>query len=435
VTPKTAKALIVAIVLGCGAAVPLAPPDAHGQSNARIVEPWARDVRAWVGSVWEHEPGRPDRAFAFAAGLEPLRLETILQDVVELRNRMADRPSRIAYRGMTLTADDLQQMLQLSADEERQGNVNRLLERGALLHADVGMLGSPGDEPPPPGGRRPVFNTEDGRHTGNDTESYHWTFAYALLDALRPGPAASVYARAWYVAIGAYMQRLRFISASDRHFARARRLFPADAELLFRGACALETLSSPSVRVAIDSIALPPRERFDVPSAGACAHQAEEIFRRALAADPGMSEARVRLARLLGDRGQHEQARDELLRVSVDDAGAVGRYFVALFLGREQEALLREDQARAAYEKAVSACPSAQSPLLALARLEHRLGNRPAALDAMARLWRLPTAVRDRDDPWFQYYLMQGADADARIAVLYRSAPSRPPAVSEGRMP
>jgi tetratricopeptide (TPR) repeat protein len=413
-------------------------PSAQDRADRARIEtlpPWAQEVAAWVAAAWGHQPGRPDADFGFAQALEPLRLEAILADVRSLRDRMIERPGGFTYRGTRWSGDELQRVLQLTGDEVRKASLNRLLERGAVLHADVAMLGNSALQPAPPGGRRPVFYAEDGQHVANDTDTYHWTFAYALLDAMQPGPGTSSFARAWYIAAGAYFDHWRHISAADRHYTRARQVFPADAELLFRGACALETLASPETRAAIESVIVPRNARFEMQSTGSAARHAEDLFRAALASDPGLTEARLRLARLLAGRGEHQQARDELTRVLAEEASGEGGYLAELFLGHSEDALGRPDPARAAYERAASICPSAQSPLLGLARLEHRAGNRDPALAAMARLWKLPAAARERVDPWFEYYRMQGRDVDARLEELYRATPGKADPVSAARKP
>jgi tetratricopeptide (TPR) repeat protein len=96
-------------------------------------------------------------------------------------------------------------------------------------------------------------------------------------------------------------------------------------------------------------------------------------------------------------------------------ADPVNGYYAALFLGREEEALGRLDAAQAAYERAASLYPGAQSAHLALSQLAWRRPDRTAALHA----------VRDAlsstaEDPWWTYALVHAHHADALLEELRR---------------
>src|SRR5690606_3091612 len=66
--------------------------------------------------------------------------------------------------------------------------------------------------------------------------------------------------------------------------------------------------------------------------------QAEALFRKALERDPGLHEARIRLAHLLIDQGRHEEAMP-LLRDALDASlPPFLEYYGALLLGRLHEA-------------------------------------------------------------------------------------------------
>jgi hypothetical protein len=81
-----------------------------------------------------------------------------------------------------------------------------------------------------------------------------------------------------------------------------------------------------------------------------------------------------------------------------------------LFLGREQQALGRVDQAKRHYENAATVFPDAQSPQIALAFLARVSGNRTRALDALRPITDRPAG--DRADPWHTFYKAHWADAE-----------------------
>jgi tetratricopeptide (TPR) repeat protein len=128
---------------------------------------------------------------------------------------------------------------------------------------------------------------------------------------------------------------------------------------------------------------------------------AESAYRRALAGQPDLVEARVRLGRVLTLRG----AIDESLRV----LGAIGagedaesRYLARLFEGEALERSGKVAEAEQRYFAAFAAVPRAQSARLALARLRHLNGQRAEAAAAVRATADDRGAAEDTD-PWFWY--------------------------------
>jgi tetratricopeptide (TPR) repeat protein len=129
--------------------------------------------------------------------------------------------------------------------------------------------------------------------------------------------------------------------------------------------------------------------------------EAESAYRKALAGDLDLIEARVRLGRVLTLKEEFDGA----LRVldplgSTEDAGF--RYLAQLFAG---DALERRGDAAGAekrYVAAFAAVPTGQSARLALAHLRHAAGARTAAADAV-RATALERGVAETADPWLLY--------------------------------
>ena len=96
-------------------------------------------------------------------------------------------------------------------------------------------------------------------------------------------------------------------------------------------------------------------------------------------------------------------------------------YHGELFLGAaEEETLANHEASRAAFERAASLYPPAQSPWLALSQLARRRRDRVGALQALQRVFALPATVTARHDPWWTYHLVQARNADALLDDLRR---------------
>jgi tetratricopeptide (TPR) repeat protein len=128
---------------------------------------------------------------------------------------------------------------------------------------------------------------------------------------------------------------------------------------------------------------------------------AESVYRKALAAQPDLVEARLRLGRVLTLRGDIDGALRELdaLR-SIDDSGF--RYLAHLFAGDALERGGRAPAAEQRYIAAFAALPVGQSARLALAHLRHAAGARAAAAEAV-RAAAIDREVGETVDPWFWY--------------------------------
>ena len=127
---------------------------------------------------------------------------------------------------------------------------------------------------------------------------------------------------------------------------------------------------------------------------------AEAAFRRALAADPGLSEARLRLGRVRLLRGQATEALAELQRVA-REAGSLRRQYLArLFEARAHEKRGDVEGAARAYRAAVAVEPEGQSAWIGLGRALDLLGRREQTEEAFATALGLR---RVRGDPWWTY--------------------------------
>ena len=310
-----------------------------------------------------------------------------------------------------------------------------MLKRGASLHADIVMLEAGQSSTPDPS-RQPrtsqimVF-VADGQQTGVDDAAVHWEMGRRLLDKVRPkirskpgpDPGADETVRLWYLASNAYMQAVEQLDGW--HVERAVQLFPRDPEILFLVACAREMFSGPQIQSVLASTTVS-RDLFNlIGDEGDELRKAERLFRESLERNPKQIEARIRLGRVLGRRGRHQEAIAELRRATAETENRLLQYYGQMFLGAEAAALDLVDEARRAYERASELFPAAQSPRMGLSSLAARAGDGAGALSAIE-----PVLNGDEplitDDPWWSYYTSQARDLAGIVEALHEAL-QKPP--------
>ena len=310
---------------------------------------------------------------------------------------------------------------------------NRLLRRGAMLHADIAMAAQEGliraAEPTVPGalpGRGPI-QVFDGTARGPDEADRHWATARALLEGVAPEPARDEWVHQWYRAAAARMRRDSLLASSEPLLSRARQLFPKDAAFPFYGGCLHAAYASPAIQAVYAAAASSSsqRNRVAVWQSGPHLSQAADRFREALALQPEWPEARVRLGRVLGLLGRHKEAAATLRRAldETDDLSLV--YWGSVFLGTEEEALGRDADARTAYERARTLRPGAQAPSLALSQLARRTGDRSRAIAELRAVLTLPADAVSRYDLLWDYHGARASEVDILFAELRRQMETR----------
>jgi tetratricopeptide (TPR) repeat protein len=339
-----------------------------------------------------------------------------------------NRSTQVLYTGSELRG--LRALAQTISPKGTPGPENEILKRGAMLHADIEILGEPGARPPAspvrpgPGGATLFMN--DGQQLALRYTVSHWNMGRRLLDRVRPvdskngiktapDPGADETVRRWYVAGCAYMLRTRLIEPIQ--CTRALELFPNNPEVLFFAASMHESNAGVRTQAVMRSLEGPRDVSFDVREQGAELRRAEQLYKRALERDPMLIEARIRLGRVLGLRGRHAEAVEQLRQGLATDEPVL-RFYAHLFLGGEFEALGNGPEARQSYERAAAIRPMAQSPLLGLSRVADLTGDRAAAREAIARVLKLPASDFERADPWWVYEVVQARGLDRLLADL-----------------
>jgi hypothetical protein len=403
-------------------------------------DPAAR-LQFWLTAVTRHQPGTTD-SYARVIGQWPrpellelaADLGIFLERLAGIRQVQSSRRS-IRETPRRRSSNVVNAVRAVAAEALKKGDPDTLLKRGALLHADIAMLlplATPIDPTPQPlspdplrrrqapAPARVIVQTEDGVALSMELGSLHWDIGRLLIGSVWPDPSRDDTARLWYRATLAYLLRAEHYGDAYPHLTAALEAIPGDARLLFYAGALHETFSGGSAQGAAREIEWRTKMKSDVRSIEDELTEAEQFFRKSVAADPGFAEARLHLGRVLGLLGRHKEALSELRQCLPLLADRQLIYYADLFLGLEEAALGRREAAREHFVRAASSHPRAQSPRLSQSWLARIYGDRPAALGAVKDVFALPPEEEGRKDPWWEYYKFHVRDTDALLFELRR---------------
>jgi len=407
----------------------------------------------WSRAVIEHTPGMPDAAVTFVRSLS-FEARRDLNGGMELFLRA------LVGKSTAFSSAEEKRVVEIGFADGQSVGANAFLARAAVLHADAGMVAEWPTEPPRQSGpgqaagqatsASPLLSSgslvlaNDGEYVGAIETNWNWAFARSLLDLVSPTPSPSPFIGQWYHATAAYLLRHGEYGEAETHLAHVAALLPDDPRILFDRACLSELLGLPqSQQLLTDqdrvtrrtdatfgrvvTLTSPDRaRRVDIPVEEVANENAERLFRRTLQVAPTLVEARVRLARLLEVRGRFADALTEL-SMAVNDRGVahdpVVLFYAQLFAGRAEHALGRVGDAVRHDDEAIALFPDAQSALLARSQLALVAADVGGALAPVRRLAALPVDAARRIDPWWQYQLGPGRDADGLLAQMWANVP------------
>ena len=126
---------------------------------------------------------------------------------------------------------------------------------------------------------------------------------------------------------------------------------------------------------------------------------AQQLYERALAADPNYALAQIRLGRVQFLLGNLKQAGEWLQKGSAGAQDPVHKYVAAMFTGALHQRQKDLDGASASFERALTIAPKSQSAIVALAYVE-LLRGRPDHAQALSRSY---TGTPNSDDGWWAY--------------------------------
>ena len=393
-------------------------------------------LEQWLDAVERHELGTADDPLMRVASWDRNTLWLVWQDVSSIVSLVREPdigvfrtpieseplsgifrlpPNSVRWRVIPYGGNEIKRLKLIAQHVVDRGGENRILKRGATLHAEIAVLGPEVQAPDPARQSRSdsvMLFLADGQQTGIQDANVQWEMGRRLLDKVRPrnsrklgsDPGADETVRLWYLASNLYMQSVEQVDAW--HVDRSVQIFPQDPETLFVAGCAREVFSGPQIQSVLLSTTLS-RELFNLyGDEGEELRRAEKLYRESLERDPDRAEARIRLGRVLNRRGRHQDAIVELRRATMATKNRLLLYYGNMFLGDAADALGLADEARRAYERAGELFDLAQSPRLALSSMAARAGDRSGALAAIeAVLGRDQPALAD--DPWWGYYTSQ----------------------------
>ena len=428
-------------------------------------------LKIWVNAVRAHTPGRADpsvvtvAAFSYETRVDlntgmGLFLAALMGWGYDTENNKS--AETIAAMGHAAGKDFLKQAAVLHSDAAAHADLFPVPSTGAAkalprrtqdLH--VGRGGRPetfpfGEPIPPLLMADRVLLNKDGEVHGEVVSTWNWPFARSLLDLLsagrvkkifsdgRPERATDPFVSAWYHATTAYMFASGLYGDATPHLHHASMVLPDDALALFDRGCYAEILGLPMHQALVPNPDVGQRARgsqggaptwttpssepaLRIPPAAKTHAEAERLFRRTLEIDPSFVEARVRLARLLDLRKRHEEAAKELKTALAGNPLGIVAFYAHMFAGRAAQAMGQADAASRHYQDAIALFPDAQSALLASSQLALLKSDVPATLTPVERLGSRSAVFTA--DPWWQYHLCAGRDAEQLLKALWASVP------------
>ena len=258
----------------------------------------------------------------------------------------------------------------------------------------------------------------------------HLDLARTLLGHLPPVadevglPPASVWRftrRDWEVVV---IEKMVALAQPQQARAAVQRLldrFPADPEILLVAGTVEEALYFEAAWAALARAG----GASSLSSAVPFRRAAEARYRAALERAPDLSEARVRLARILGDRGRLDEARG-VIAPAMDAGGPPHLQCLAnLVLGALRERAGEYGEAEQAYRAAVAAQPEGQSARVALAALLLRMGRATEVPTALGSLLDPREPSGAFDDAWWRYPFGRLDHADSWLVAWQQQVTRR----------
>jgi tetratricopeptide (TPR) repeat protein len=266
------------------------------------------------------------------------------------------------------------------------------------------------------------------RHDGAPTRIHEWA-ATEIARMLGDDGAHQDFTRRWWnVMAGLAVSENRWGEALD-WAERGLREFPSAADVLLVVASIEETSAALDASLVTQEAFVNPgtraarAARLEAREVGARLERACRRLRSAVAADPSLAEARLRLGRVAWRLGEATEARSALEEVLTRAHTPDEAFLAHLFLGRVHEDAGRLDEAARSYAAALALASNAQSARLALSHVRLRSGNAAGARAETERALR-PAGARLRPDPFWLYPWGPATGARGRLEALRREASS-----------
>ena len=386
----------------------LMAPTTHGQSlpppRQQALDQRIGEFEAWLDLARRHAPGKVDAPVTQARRIGVERHFAFAHDLRALIQFINDPGLNRLYKPSRIYSVAEQEVLKKIATRERAaGTTDSLLRMVALLESDSVML-TGGERyvvvPPLSEFPRDMVLSMDGVGVEAVTVPPNWQLARQAIGAMSDDRDTVAWGRLWYQATTAFLFADLLLAPLPKHLEQRRLEFAEDAGAWFDEGCYFEYLAGDRFQHAMESgprngLRIVRHDRKEALS------EARRMFEEAIERDPRHPEARVRLARVKLIQRDARSAVRELTAVLPDLGGdSVLRYLAYLFLGAAQESASDPATAMTAYGEAVKLYPRAQSPRVALARIE--LPSSRSDADPLETLLR--GERRASEDPWLAYH-------------------------------
>lgn len=257
---------------------------------------------------------------------------------------------------------------------------------------------------------------------------HHESAALTIAHMLKAESAERPFVRRWYEAMaGLALGETRWGEARD-WAERGLRDFPDSAPMLLVVGSIEETFGALALLRLPDSVFSPiqreTRANLEaLREARGHLERAHRSLRSAVAAEPSLAEARLRLGRVAWRLGETSEARSALEEVLARGPAAHTGFLAHLFLGRIHEDAGRLADAARSYEAALALDPHAQSARLALSHARLRLGSPAVARREVEESFRT-AGRRQQPDPFWLYPWGPAVGVEERLEALRREASS-----------
>ena len=257
----------------------------------------------------------------------------------------------------------------------------------------------------------------------------HESVAVTIAGLLKDDPAQRTFARRWYEGMAGLAQLENRWDEALAWAERGLAEFPDSSQMLLVLGSIEETVGAQATFLETDEALVDPnvrRTRANLLYAREVRthlEKAERVLRSAVAADPSLLEARLRLGRVCWRLGETAEARSTLQEV-LDRKPDRGTALLAhLFLGRLDEDEGRLDEAARAYETALALDVGAQSARIALSHVHLRRGDAASARAQVDKVVGF-SGFRLRPDPFWLYPWGPSVGVAERLETLRREASS-----------
>lgn len=240
-------------------------------------------------------------------------------------------------------------------------------------------------------------------------------------------PEAKAFLSRFYVAMTRRAHWSHCIPQAEQWARTGLKRLPKDGPLLMTLGIVLETTAFLTLVPAPRSASLGPQavRQFESQTAklGALWDRARRTFEEALAADPSLHEARVRLGRVLWRLERPDLARPCFEEAIAKSNDKVVLYLAHLFLGRIHEDQNRLPEAEKEYQAALAVRPSSEAAAVAISHVRLLMGDTGGAREFMESGLE-QVRLRIEGDPFKNYPMIHTREGQTSLDEM-RKALSR----------